>query len=230
MILRGDKKGSIPESNAIRLSLAAVSENLIGRWVKKRLYVFSRMQKRRIILTRNRRESSLRHQCCTIKGVPLPNDGFSRSEPRAKLIWHENESRCHLMMASQNGAAKLCQRDQNLLIIFSHLFMWEVVFPIKTAEPCRVSSLRSLWKTKLGFVFCHAGVLVALFCSVSETCMDICLLAGRTMCQCVLSGPCEARSVVCKEDKWGASWFGMHSWQWAITPLWNERVKEERKR
>ncbi len=170
------------------------------------------MQKRRFLLTRNRRESSLRHHCCTIKGVPLPNDGFSRSEPRAKLIWHENESRCHLMMASQNGAAKLCQRDQNLLIIFSHLFMWEVVFPIKTAVPRRVSSLRSLWKTKLGFVFqcvlpCRgSGCTFRFVCEVvNETCMDICLLAGHTMCQCVLSGPCKARSVVCKEDKWGAS-------------------------
>lgn len=71
-------------------------------------------RKRRIVLTHYRRESSLRHHCCTIKGFSLPNDGFSRSEPRAKLIWHENESRCHLMMASQrrNGQT-LSERSES---------------------------------------------------------------------------------------------------------------------
>lgn len=76
-------------------------------------------RKRRIILTHYRRESSLRHHCCTIKGFPLPNDGFSRSEPRAKLIWHGNESRCHLMMASQRrGGQTLSERSES-----SHYFL-----------------------------------------------------------------------------------------------------------
>lgn len=39
-------------------------------------------------------------------------------------------------------------------------------------------------------------------------------------CASVLSAPCRAGSVVCKENKWGASWFGTHSWRWTIKLFW----------
>lgn len=140
-----EKKRANPESNAIRLSLAAISGNLIGRWVKKRLHVFSLVwtdaEKGELSWHATVEKAAWditvapsRASRCQMMGFPARSRGpsWSGTRMRADAIW---------WWRARDGAAKLCQRDQNLLIIFSHLFMWEVVFPIKTAIPRRVSSL-----------------------------------------------------------------------------------------
>lgn len=131
------KKRANPESNAIRLSLA-------GRGVKKRLHVFSLVwtdvEKGELSWHTTVEKAAWditvapsRASRCQMMGFPALSRGpsWSGTRTRADAIW---------WWRARDETAKLCQRDQNLLIIFSHLFMWEVVFSIKTAIPRRVTS------------------------------------------------------------------------------------------
>lgn len=127
--VKGVKQTSDTICSLVRLR----EQNLMSRAIRNLHFCFcsklwwteseSRLKKEKTQMTLAWK-SSLRHHCCTIKGFPVPNCGFSLLQPWAKLGWQQKESRCHLMTASQRyggwwgEAARRCQRDQNHLIIF----------------------------------------------------------------------------------------------------------------